>query len=70
MNKGKTTPMAREARSGKFVMSRSGIDKLNAVEGVKRSASSQSLFNDLDRKGASPEERRRAVAAKYMPKKG
>ena len=51
-------------------MTRSDITKVNAVEGVTQSASSRSLFEQLDRSDASPDERRRAVIAKHAVRNG
>jgi hypothetical protein len=70
MTKEKRIKIGRDASSGRFVMSRSDITKLGAVEGLQQTASSRVMFTIFDRTSASPEERRREVAAKYSPKKG
>lgn len=61
-------PSVRSAKSGSFVMTRSAISKLNAVEGIQTSSSSRRIFAELDQRGASAEERRRTVVAKYAKK--
>lgn len=65
MNKNKPLHVARDGNKGRFTLGREGIDKLNAVEGIRLSASSRAMFADFDRTGASPEEQRRVIAAKY-----
>ena len=68
MTKPKSSFPVRNAKSGSFVMTRSAITKLQAVEGIKTSVSSRRMFAELDQKGASAEERRRTVTAKYVKK--
>lgn len=69
MSSTKKGPASREASSGKFVMGRSRMDKLNAIEGLSRSASSRAMFEALDREGASPGQRRTVIAAKHAAKR-
>jgi|GEM_PF-3908787 len=51
-----------------FTLGASGIAKLNAVEGVKQSASSRAMFKQFDRDGLSSAERRKAIVSKHKPK--
>lgn len=44
------------------------MSKLNAVEGITQSASSQAMFADFEHSGKSAEERRRAIVAKHARK--
>jgi hypothetical protein len=64
----KGTFIKRDSRTGRFVVGRKSMAKLNAMEGVRQSPSSRSMFEDFDRKGASPEERRKTIAAKHARK--
>ena len=64
----KCTFITRDSRTGRFVAGRKSMAKLNAMEGIRLSPSSRSMFEKFDRKGASPEERRKAIAAKHARK--
>lgn len=48
-----------------FTIGAKGMAKLNAVEGIKQSASSREMFAEFERRNMSPEERRRAITAKH-----
>jgi hypothetical protein len=64
----KDTFIKRDGRTGRFVVGRKSMAKLNAMEGIRLSPSSHSMFEEFDRKGASPEERRKAITAKHARK--
>jgi hypothetical protein len=52
----------------RFTIGTTGMSKLNAVEGITQSASSQAMFADFEHSGKSAEERRRAIVAKHAGK--
>jgi hypothetical protein len=58
----------RDSRSDKFVIGRQGMEKLNAIEGIRLSQSSRQMFADFERSGANTEERRRVIVAKHAKK--
>lgn len=58
----------RDSHSGKFMVGRASMTKLNAMEGVRQTASSRAMFADFDRNGVPPDERRKAIAAKHSKK--
>lgn len=58
------------SKSGKrpsrsFTLGRQAFAKISAVEGIRMSRAMDAEFREFDRKGLSPEERRKAIAAKY-----
>jgi hypothetical protein len=61
----KTSPKELARRSESFTLGRAGFEKISAVEGISYSADMIKTFRRLDKKGASPAERRKAIAAKY-----
>lgn len=61
-------PKTISSRSGQFTLGRKGMDKLNAVEGIRLPRAAREMFADFDRNGASAEERRRAIIDKYARK--
>jgi len=48
-----------------FALGRASFEKISAVEGISYSADMIKTFRQLDKKGASPAERRQAIATKY-----
>jgi hypothetical protein len=53
-------------RSGSpYTVGREPFAKIAAVEGVRASARVEEDFREFDRKGLSPEERRREILRKY-----
>jgi hypothetical protein len=52
-------------RSEPFTLGRASFEKISAVEGISYSADMIKTFRQLDKKGASPVERRQAIATKY-----
>jgi len=53
------------AKSKGLVIGRKGFEKISAVEGIRMSREMKATFRNLDKKGASPEERRNAILRKY-----
>lgn len=51
-----------------FVLGRGRFEKLSAVEGIIKSAESRRMFEEFDRKGLTPAQRRRAIFEKYAKK--
>jgi hypothetical protein len=55
--------------SGKRVtLGRQGFAKISAVEGIHLSTEMKQDFLEFDRKGLSPDDRRRAITKKYGKK--
>lgn len=54
--------------AGAFVIGRARFAKISAVEGIKKPADSRRMFEDFDRKGLTPEQRRKAIFEKYAKK--
>jgi len=52
-------------RSEPFTLGRASFEKISAVEGISYSADMIKTFRKLDKKGASPAERRQAIAMRY-----
>jgi hypothetical protein len=52
-------------RSEPFTLGRANFEKISAVEGISYSADMTKTFRQLDKKGASPVERRQTIATKY-----
>ena len=50
------------------VLGRSVFAKISAVEGIRLSPASESMFAEFDRKGLSPEQRRKALLEKHAKK--
>jgi hypothetical protein len=48
-----------------FTLGRAAFEKISAVEGVRLSRKVKDEFLKFDRKGLSPDERRRAIMSKY-----
>lgn len=53
---------------GSLTLGRDSMAKIAAVEGIHLSQESQRTLKDFDRKGASGEERRRAIARRFGKK--
>jgi len=60
-----TTSKSGKRPSKGFTLGRQGFAKISEVEGIKMSRAMDAEFREFDRKGLSPEERRKAIAAKY-----
>ena len=53
-------------RSSKgYTIGRRGFAKISAVEGIRTSAAMDADFAEFERRGLSPEERRKAIGNKY-----
>jgi hypothetical protein len=61
----KTTKAPPKDRSRSFTIGRAGFAKIGAVEGIKPDRERDETFAEFDRRGLSPEERRRALIRKY-----
>jgi hypothetical protein len=51
-----------------FVLGRSRFEKISEVEGIKTSQASRRMFAEFDRKGLTPEQRRKAIFEKHTKK--
>jgi hypothetical protein len=60
--------VTRDSRTGKFVVGREGMTKLNAMEGIRQPVSSRAMFAEFDRTNVPPDQRRKAIAAKHSKK--
>jgi len=58
----------RNRKSDNYTLGRKGFAKISAVEGIDMS-SVEREFEDFDRRGLSPRERRREIAEKYGAKR-
>jgi hypothetical protein len=56
------------SKRGGFVLGRARFEKISAVEGIKKSAESRRMFEEFDRQGLTPEQRRKAIFEKYARK--
>ena len=52
-----------------FVLGRTAMEKISAVEGIVYSNEMKREFEEFDRKGVSQEDRRRAILKKYGTKR-
>ena len=80
MTKKRVTSSSKTGRSGaasraalaqptrRFTIGSTGMSKLNAVEGITQSASSQAMFADFETSGKSAEQRRRTIITKHAKK--
>ena len=48
-----------------YVIGRAGFAKISAVEGIRLTPTMAADFREFERKGLSPEDRRKAIAGKY-----
>jgi len=48
-----------------YTIGRAGFAKISAVEGIRLTPAMTADFREFERKGLSPEERRKAIARKY-----
>lgn len=60
-----TTTKSGKRPAKSFTLGRQAFAKISEVEGIKMSRTMDAEFREFDRKGLSPEERRKAIAAKY-----
>lgn len=51
--------------SKRFTLGRQAFAKISEIEGIGMSPAMEAMFQEFDRKGLSPEERRRAIARKF-----
>jgi len=61
----KTTKSPPKSSSNTLTIGRAGFSKISAVEGIKPSPRRDADFQEFDRQGLSPAERRNALAEKY-----
>jgi hypothetical protein len=61
---GSTTKSGKRTAKG-FTLGRQSFAKISEVEGIRMSRAMDAEFREFDRKGLTPEERRKAIAAKY-----
>jgi hypothetical protein len=61
---GPTTKSGKRASKG-FTLGRQDFAKISAVEGIRMSRAMRAEFQEFDRKGLTPEERREVIAEKY-----
>lgn len=61
-------PPTKATKPGSFVLGRARFEKISAVEGIKTAPATQRMFAEFDRKGVAQEQRRQAVAAKFVRK--
>ena len=65
----KSAQNARRTRAGKqtkpLTIGRDAFAKISAVEGIKLDKEAREAFADFDRRKLSPEERRRAIVARF-----
>lgn len=57
-----------EASSKRVTLGRKSFAKISAVEGIHLSTEMKQDFLEFDRKGLSPDDRRRAISKKYGKK--
>lgn len=51
-----------------FVLGRARLEKISAVEGIKTGQDTRRMFAEFDRKGLTPEQRRKAIFEKHARK--
>ena len=56
------------SKTSRFVLGRARFEKISAVEGIKKSPESRRMFEEFDRQGLTPEQRRKAIFEKYARK--
>lgn len=55
----------RKKKPSGFVLGRAAMEKISAVEGIVYTDEMKREFDEFDRKGLTPEERRKAIRKKY-----
>lgn len=60
--------LIRNLKTGRFSIDRAIMDKISAVEGLKRSDASRRMFAEFDRKGLTAEQRRRVLISVHAKK--
>jgi hypothetical protein len=65
---GKMRAVNHENRNGGFTLGWQGINKLNAVEGIRLSRTSREMFAEFERLGTTAQERRRVIVARHSKK--
>lgn len=58
----------RDSQTGRFIVGRDGMTKLNAMEGIRQSATSRAMFAEFDRNDVPHSRRREAIAEKHSKK--
>ncbi|MDE2265577.1 MAG: hypothetical protein KGL29_06720 [Alphaproteobacteria bacterium] len=53
------------SRTGAYTLGRRSFARLSEVEGIRLDAALEEAFRDFDRRGLSPEERRRALLHRF-----
>jgi len=56
------------SKSAPFVLGRARFEKISAVEGRVTSDESRRMFEEFERLGLTPEQRRKAIFEKYAKK--
>ena len=59
----------RGRKAGTYTLGRKRFAKISAVEGIHVTPEMEEEFRDFERRGLSPDERRREIARKYGPKR-
>lgn len=60
-----TTKKSGKRLAKSFTLGRQNFAKISEVEGLRMSRTMEAEFREFDRKGLTPEGRRKAIAAKY-----
>jgi hypothetical protein len=61
----KSSSQSRKSARKGYTIGRSGFAKISAVEGIRLTDAMDRDFQEFERKGLSPRERREAIAKKY-----
>jgi hypothetical protein len=63
------SPMNQSSKKrARFVLGRSRLEKISAVEGIKTTAATRQMFAEFDREGLTPAQRRKAIFEKHAKK--
>jgi hypothetical protein len=54
--------------SSRFILGRTRLEKISAVEGIRTNATTRRMFAEFDRKELSPAQRRKAMFEKHARK--
>lgn len=57
--------MAKRGKTKRLVIGRDAFAKISEVEGIRLTDDEKAMFEEFDRKKLSPEERRRAIIARF-----
>jgi hypothetical protein len=58
-------PIAKSAKTGRFVIGSTGFEKINAVEGIRMTAAMKKRAGEARAKGLTAEEYRRTIIRSY-----